>query len=149
MPRICACLFVRVFVGVFVWVGFCITGFNLRRIAQHWIDLLNLIKHWSASRAYYKEHTSQTCICARMSDGWCEVLVWWMWCVVYGVIGENTGRRNRKRKQPNSNRQPTRSYPTPHLDQHKGSTSHITHVAGEGGRTCWANAGTAIRRCTR
>ena len=48
---------------------------------------------------------------------WCvvyEVLVWWMWCVVYGVIGENTGRRNRKRKQPNSNRQPTRSYSIRH-----------------------------------
>ena len=82
-------VFVRVFVGVFVWVGFCITGFNLRRIAQHWIDLLNLIKHWSASRAYYKEHTSQTCICASMSDGWwMNVCDEWMWCgvdVVYGV----------------------------------------------------------------
>ena len=48
---------VRVFVRVFVWVGFCITGFNLRRIVHHWLDLLNLIKHRSASQVYYQEHT--------------------------------------------------------------------------------------------
>ena len=50
-------VFVRVFVGVFVWVGFYITGFNLRRIAQHWIDLLNLIKHRSASQIYHQGRT--------------------------------------------------------------------------------------------
>ena len=80
-------VFVSVFVGVFVWVGFCITGFNLRRIVQHWIDLLNLIKHRSASQIYCRSIPSQTCVCARVSDGWCEVLLWYAWCVVYEVRG--------------------------------------------------------------
>ena len=50
-------VFVSVFVGVFVWVGFCITQFNLGRMLQLWIDVLDLIKHWSASQVCYKEHT--------------------------------------------------------------------------------------------
>ena len=47
-------VFVSVFVGVFVWVGFCITQFDLGRLD---IDLLNLIKHRSASQIYCQEHT--------------------------------------------------------------------------------------------
>ena len=50
-------VFVSVFVGVFVWVGFCITQFNLERMLQLWIDVLDLIKHRSASQTYHKGHT--------------------------------------------------------------------------------------------
>ena len=79
-------VFVSVFVGVFVWVGFCITQFNLERMLQLWIDVLDLIKHWSASQVYYKEHTiSDLHMC---KNGVCEVLVWRMWCVVDVVRGE-------------------------------------------------------------
>jgi hypothetical protein len=52
------------------------------------------------------------------------------------VIGENTGRSNRKQKQPDSNRQPTRPYPTQHMPLPYSTTSKPTkgQRPGQGGR---------------
>ena len=72
--RVFVRVFARVFVVVFVWVGLIITWFNLGRL-----DLPRYTTNCMPS---------QTCICARESGVWCEVLVWRMWCVVDVVRGE-------------------------------------------------------------
>jgi hypothetical protein len=78
-------VFVRVFVGVFVWVGFCITCFNLGRL-DRFVELDQapecipdiLQRAYHPGLAYAQERV----------DGWCEVLMWRMWCVVDVVRGQ-------------------------------------------------------------